>query len=116
MLVEKFPMKNNLSLLVLAGWSASLTICRAHAAPAPSNVDWSTYLGDKSRSHYSTLDQINRSNVTQLKVAWTYETGDKGEYQANNLIIGGTLFTASPTRKVIALDGAPGKEIWRWDP
>jgi quinoprotein glucose dehydrogenase len=80
------------------------------------NVDWPVYLGDKERSHYSPVEQINRSNVAQLKVAWTYETGDKGEYQANNLIIGGTLFTASPTRKVIALDAATGAELWKWDP
>src|SRR5207249_11881440 len=48
--------------------------------------------------------------------AWTYDTGDKGEYQANNLIIAGVLYTASPTRKVIALDAATGRELWKWDP
>jgi quinoprotein glucose dehydrogenase len=85
-------------------------------AATSQNVDWPTYLGDKERSHYSPLTQINRSNITQLKVAWTYETGDKGEYQANNLIIGGTLFTPSPTRKLIALNAATGKELWKWDP
>ncbi len=84
------------------------------AAPA-ANVDWPAYLGSKTRTLYSSLDQINRSNVTQLKVAWTYDTGDKGEYQANNLIIDGILYTASPTRKVIALDAATGKELWKWD-
>jgi quinoprotein glucose dehydrogenase len=86
------------------------------AALTGQNVDWPIYLGDKERSHYSPLTQINRSNVAQVKVAWTYETGDKGEYQANNLIIGGTLYTASPTRKVIALDAATGRELWKWDP
>src|ERR1700759_4256695 len=56
------------------------------------------------------------SNVAQLKVAWTFDTGDKGEYQANNLIVGGVLYTCSPTRKVFALDASTGKELWRWDP
>ncbi len=79
-------------------------------------MDWPAYLGDKGRSLYSPLRQINRSNVTQLKVAWTYDTGDKGEYQANNLIIQGVLYTASPTRRVIALDAATGRELWEWDP
>ena len=78
--------------------------------------DWSTYLGGKSRNNYSPLAQIDRTNVGQLKVAWEYDTGDKGEYQANNLIIDGVLYTASPTRKVIALDAATGKELWKWDP
>jgi len=85
-------------------------------AASPANTDWSSYLGGKERNLYSSLNQINRTNVTQLKVAWTYETGDKGEYQANNLIINGVLYTPSPTRKVIALDAATGKELWKWDP
>ena len=80
------------------------------------SADWSTYLGAKERNLYSPLTQIHRGNVTQLKVAWTYDTGDKGEYQANNLIVKGVLYTASPTRKVIALDAATGRELWKWDP
>ena len=83
---------------------------------ARSDLDWPTYLGNKRRSLYSPLQQINRTNVARLQVAWSYDTGDKGEYQANNLIVGGVLFTASPARKVIALDAANGKELWRWDP
>jgi quinoprotein glucose dehydrogenase len=82
----------------------------------PKNVDWPIYLGGKERSLYSPLKQINRENVSQLEVAWTYETGDKSEYQANNLIVDGVLFTPSPTRKIIALNAATGKEIWIWDP
>jgi quinoprotein glucose dehydrogenase len=78
--------------------------------------DWAVYLGDNARTHYSPLTQITRSNVAQLKVAWIYDTGDRGEYQANNLIVGGVLYTASPTRKVIALDAATGTELWKWDP
>src|SRR5690606_29034286 len=38
--------------------------------------NWSSYLGDKSVSHYSSLQQIDTSNVQQLKVAWEYHTGD----------------------------------------
>src|SRR5881394_1744376 len=98
------------------GLASALAFADAPGAASEANSDWPAYLGDTGRSLYSPLRQINRSNVAQLKVAWTYETGDKGEYQANNLIIGGTLFTASPTRKVIALDAATGKELWKWDP
>lgn len=81
-----------------------------------SNADWSEYLGGKGRNLYSPLSHINRDNVSQLEVAWTFETGDKGEYQANNLIVDGVLYTASPSRKVIALDAATGKQLWAWDP
>jgi hypothetical protein len=50
----------------------------------PNDADWPVYLGGKERNLYSPLQQINRGNVSQLAVAWTYETGDKNEYQANN--------------------------------
>jgi hypothetical protein len=58
-------------------------------AAEPENVDWPVYLGGKGRRLYSPLKQITRENVSQLEVAWTYETGDQSEYQANNLIVDG---------------------------
>src|SRR5216110_1731387 len=98
------------------GLASALAFADASGAASEADSDWPAYLGDTGRSLYSALRQINRSNVAQLEVVWTYDTGDKGEYQANNLIIAGVLYTASPTRKVIALDAATGKELWRWDP
>jgi quinoprotein glucose dehydrogenase len=80
------------------------------------DADWPVYLGGKERNLYSPLEQINRENVSQLKVAWTYKTGDAAEYQANNLIIQGVLYTPTQTRKVIALNAATGAELWKWDP
>ena len=112
----------------LAGWSVLAVILGAAVARGGPDVtqladraasagdDWPTYLGDKSRTHYSPLAQMTRGNVHTLEVAWTFETGDRGEYQANNLVIDGVLYTATPARKVIALDAATGKERWRWDP
>src|SRR5262245_55908026 len=102
-------------VVLLAGLAIVCTNAVASSTNS-SDTDWPSYLGDKGRSHYSPLQQINRSNVAQLKVAWTYDTGEKGEYQANNLIISGVLYTASPTRNVIALDATTGRELWKWDP
>ncbi len=95
------------SLLLFA-----LLIPSAQAA----DTDWPVYLGGNKKNLYSEIDQINRENVTKLKTAWTYETGIKGEYQANNLIIDGVLFTPDQTRKVVALNGATGEKLWVWDP
>src|SRR6266852_8060222 len=81
------------------GLASALAFADASGAASEANSDWPAYLGDKGRSLYSPLRQINRSNVAQLKIAWTYDTGDKGEYQANNLIVAGVLYTASPTRR-----------------
>ena len=99
---------------------ALVALCFLFHASAPAadknNADWPHYLGGKERDLYSSLDQIDRDNVSELKVAWTYETGDVAEYQANNLIIGGVLYTPTPSRKVVALNAASGEEIWQWDP
>lgn len=108
-----------LSMIVL-GLCSTFAIGRADAADAAGaeakNVDWPVYLGGKGRVLYSPLQQINRDTVSRLEIAWTYDTGEKGEYQANNLIVDGVLYTPAPSRKVIALDATTGKELWKWDP
>ncbi|WP_339903482.1 PQQ-binding-like beta-propeller repeat protein [uncultured Cyclobacterium sp.] len=78
--------------------------------------DWATYLGHPTSNQYSSLDQINTENVSQLELAWTYQTGDSANYQTNNLIVDGWLYTATPHSRVVALDGATGKEQWTFDP
>ncbi len=93
--------------------------CAAAGSPSTQPAagrDWRAYLGNTGSTHYSTLGQIHRANVAKLQVAWTYETGDKGEFQANNLIVDGVLYTASPARNVIALNAATGKVLWKFDP
>ena len=76
---------------------------------------WTAYGGQLSGNHYSKLKQINRANVNQLQVAWKYDTGEAGGLQTNPLIVGRTMYVDSPTLKIIALDAATGKEIWRFD-
>lgn len=82
----------------------------------PESQDWPVYLGGKERDLFSPLTQINRKNVKSLEVAWSHDTGHKSEYQANNLIIRGILYTPTATREILALDAATGKVIWKWDP
>jgi glucose dehydrogenase len=80
-----------------------------------STTGWPVYNGGLDGDHYSKLVQINRTNVHQLKQAWTFDTGEKGGIQANPLIIGRTLYAYSPTQKVVALDAATGKLKWKFD-
>lgn len=110
------PASSLLRLLPPACFIAACLPALTAADAGGGKVDWPTYLGGKQRNLYSSLDQIHRGNVKQLEVAWTYDTGDKGEYQANNLVVDGVLYTPTPTRKVVALDAATGREIWKWDP
>jgi quinoprotein glucose dehydrogenase len=82
---------------------------------------WSVYRGDAGNTAYSSLDQINKANVSQLQVAWTYHTGDaekgnRSAIQCNPIIVNGMMYIISPKLKLIALEPAAGKEIWKFDP
>jgi quinoprotein glucose dehydrogenase len=87
---------------------------------AAAGRDWPVYLGDKAASHYSTLAQITPENVGRLEVAWTFHAGDAREgatqIQCNPLVIGGVLYATTPQSKVVALDAATGRELWRFTP
>ncbi len=51
----------------------------------------------------------------QTKVAWSYETGEPGGLETTPIIIDGILYTFTPTQKVIALNAATGKLVWKFD-
>ena len=114
-------------VLLSAAMAAACGADRHANTPFGAGENWPTYLGDKGTTHYSRLDQITTGNVSQLQVAWTYDTNDPAppggiggvggsEFQTNNLIVDGALYTASPARHLIAIDAATGKERWRFDP
>jgi len=77
--------------------------------------DWPVYGGQLANDHYSPLTQINRSNVSGLKIAWTFDTREQGGLQTSPLVIAGILYGYTPTQKVIALDAATGKLLWTFD-
>ena len=85
--------------------------------------EWHQYGRTQYGQRYSPLDQINADNVSTLKVAWQYQTGDVkkpddvGEttYQVTPLKVGDTLYMCTPHNWAIALDAATGKEKWKYD-
>jgi glucose dehydrogenase len=102
-------------LLLAAGFA--LNAVRAHSKDQPSaeSRDWAVYGGSPEYQHYASLSQINRSNVKQLQVAWTYDTGEQGGLQTSPLVVDGVLYGISPTQKIFAVDAATGKELWKFD-
>ena len=84
-------------------------------------TEWKVFGGSKENIHYSTLTQIDTSNVAQMQVAWTYHTGDgdtvnHSQIQCNPIIINGVLYATSPRLKLLALDASTGKEKWVFNP
>ena len=83
--------------------------------------DWNNYGGTKEMIRYSTLTEVDTANVTQLQVAWTYNTGDAdtvnhSQIQCNPIIVDGVLYGTSPQMKLFAIDAGTGKEIWVFNP
>ncbi len=79
---------------------------------AQDHATWSDYAGASDAAQYSSLHQIDRSNVKRLEVAWSYPTGDDKEYFFNPLVVGGIIYVLARNDSIIALDAATGKEIW----
>ncbi len=91
--------------------------------------DWQHYGGNAGGSHYSSLKQINRSNVDELELAWSYRTGDIERHPelragiALNMTpillpddAGNSLVLCAAMNRVIALDPTTGEERWVFDP
>ncbi|HVG39691.1 MAG TPA: pyrroloquinoline quinone-dependent dehydrogenase, partial [Pyrinomonadaceae bacterium] len=86
---------------------------------------WPAYGRDAGGARYSPLSQINPGNVSRLKVAWSYRTGEaastsslrqKAAFEATPILLDGTLYLSTPYNRVIALDPATGVEKWVYDP
>jgi quinoprotein glucose dehydrogenase len=79
---------------------------------------WPTYGGDPAGTRYSPLKQIDSTNVKSLKVAWSYDVtnpASRGGLQTQPIVVHGIVYGNTPSGVVLALDGASGKLIWRWD-
>jgi quinoprotein glucose dehydrogenase len=82
---------------------------------------WTIVGGNTTGNKYSSLTQLDTTNVQQLEVAWTYHTGDAdtaahSQIQCNPIVINGVLYGTSPQLKLFALDAATGKERWSFSP
>ena len=90
--------------LILAAFAVVTTIAGAAQGPRVYTA-WPAYGGGPEQIRYSSLAQIDRSNVAQLQVAWTYDSGETGGLQTNPIVVGGRLFTTTPKHKVVSLVG-----------
>jgi quinoprotein glucose dehydrogenase len=87
--------------------------------------DWSYYGHDSAGTRYSPLSQINRQNVTTLKVAWTFHVGDisdgtghqkRSGLETTPILVDGTLYLTTAFNRVFALDPETGAQRWVYDP
>jgi quinoprotein glucose dehydrogenase len=123
--------------LLAFGASSAHAQARPDAPPAPKQVapptskgvNWNAWGGDGGAQKYSPLADINRTNVKDLKVAWTWDANEQlipasdgqkparpGQFQATPLAINDTLIFSTPYNRVIAMEAMTGRQYWAFDP
>ena len=91
-------------------------------------IGWQNYGNDPGGRRFVDIDQITPENVSKLKVAWTFRTGelelykqrdyllDRAAFEATPVVIGGRMYFPTPSNQVFAMEAASGKKIWQFDP
>lgn len=78
--------------------------------------NWPSYSGSVDGSRYSSLDQIDTSNVSSLKLAWVYQgSAQNHDVESTPLVVDGVMFTTEPPGGVVALNAETGRVLWRHD-
>jgi quinoprotein glucose dehydrogenase len=101
------PLRVNCALLCLA-----ITVAGQAAHADQDYKTWKDYGGGPDSSHFVDLTQIDKSNVSQLEVAWFYPTGDSRSYVFNPIVVDNVMYVQARNSSLVALDAATGKEIW----
>src|SRR6202041_3223692 len=105
---------------VLAAAAATSTSALADAdldSKISDSSNWAAQAGDYSNHRYSSLKQINESNVGKLQVAWTMSTGVLRGHEGSPLVIGDTMYIHSPfPNKVIAINLKDQTFLWQYLP
>src|SRR5450432_2644266 len=112
-------MKACLILLLLVISQSATSKDPVAYSPEDHSREWSVYSGGPESIHYSKLAQINRDNVKNLRIAWTFDSGDSftgSENECNPIVVNGVLYATTPTINAVALEAATGKQLWRFNP
>ncbi|HET6178695.1 MAG TPA: pyrroloquinoline quinone-dependent dehydrogenase [Candidatus Sulfotelmatobacter sp.] len=112
-------------LACIVSATATKPLAQSSHATSEAPDDWPYYGHDAGGTRYSPLTQINRTNVANLKVAWTFHVGDisdgtgskkRSGLETTPILVDGTLYLTSGFNRVFALDPETGAQRWVYDP
>src|SRR5262249_6083797 len=104
------------STAAVAGVTENYSPVTAARLENPEPGNWLMTRGNYKGWSYSSLDQINTSNVKSLVPVWTFSTGVDSGHEAPPIVNNGVMFISTPYSQVIALDAATGDLLWRFKP
>jgi quinohemoprotein ethanol dehydrogenase len=95
--------------------TARVDAARIRAADTePGN--WLAHGRTYDEQRFSPLREIDRSNVAQLGLAWSFDTGAGRGHEATPIVVDGVMFVTLPWSVVKALDARTGEVLWTYDP
>ena len=96
---------------------STLPLAAQHGAK---NGEWRSYAAEPGSTKYSPLDQINRDNVGNLRIAWRFKSDNLGlrpdfNMQSVPIVVGDVMYVQAGTRRsVVALNPSTGEMLWMW--
>lgn len=90
----------------------------SESKPKTIEAEWTQHRGDYASANYSSLDQINKDNVKNLRIAWRWKAANFGPapefyFKATPLMVDGVMYTTAGTnRSVAAIDAETGETLW----
>lgn len=98
------------AVIPLFGQLTSQRLRQAESEPQ----NWLTYSGTYKGWRYSALDQIDRGNVANLRVAWVYQMATTHRIETTPIVADGIMYVSEPPSNVVALDAATGRPFWHY--
>ncbi len=117
----KFGTGRILYVYILMCFLLACDVTRAQANSGSSNQEWQSYGQDPGGMRFSSLKQIDRTNIQQLQRAWTYQVpANPGNgiiaFESTPLMVDDVLYFTVPTGQAVAVDAETGKQLWVFDP
>ena len=106
----KLTTKITCTIIVLSCLLAYLS-CNTGSS-SDDHTTWSQYGGGPDQSKYFDATEINRQNVSQMQIAWTYSTEDNIPYMFQPIVVDTMMYVYGKNSSLIALSIVTGKEIW----
>lgn len=98
-------------------WGLSLVLLTAGATTLSAQANWTTYGGNDWNQRYSTLAQLNTTNVRNMVPRMVFQTGISrlGSFENTPIVVDNMMYVTTPYNTAIAYDLNTGKQVWRYE-